>query len=121
MYEAKVAYVLLSLTGAMASGSAIECTIEHEGCFTAQKRDGSIAGLMLPRRRAFVRTTKSGIAFTGSETGPTAHELSFCGRGTAATWQISINADAIQRDKVDLPTLSAIEIGKVAILYRALQ
>jgi hypothetical protein len=109
-FEAKAIYVLLSLTGATAEVPAISCLVEHGGQFTTRKRDGSIAGLILKPRTTVVQTAKSGIAFTGVRIGANPDELSFWGRGVAATWNISIEPDEMARRQIDLSGLSSIEV-----------
>jgi len=109
-FEAKVIYVLLSLTGATANVPAISCLIEHGGRFTTQKRDGSTASLLLRPRLTVVQTAKTGITYTGVRIGNSPRDLSFWGRGVATTWTVSIEPDEMTRRQIDLAGLSAIEI-----------
>ena len=109
-FEAKVTYVLLSLTGAAANVPAISCLVTHGGQYTMRKRDGSLAGLILKPRVTVVQTAKSGISFIGVRIGANPDDLSFWGRGVAATWTIAIEPDEMSRREVDLSGLSAIEV-----------
>ena len=84
--------------------------MEHGGQFTTRSDDGSIAGLILKPRTTVVQTAKSGITFTGVRIGANPDELSFWGRGVAATWNISIEPDEMGRRQIDLSGLSSIEI-----------
>ena len=109
-FEAKVTYVLLSLTGAAANVPALSCLVTHGGQYTMRKRDGTVGGLILKPRATVVQTAKSGLTYTGVRIGANPDDLSFWGRGVAATWTIAIEPDEMARREVDLSNLSAIEI-----------
>lgn len=109
-YEAKIEYVLLSLTGATANVPAISCLVEHSGRFTTRKRDETTMSLILRPRPTVVQTAKTGLTYTGVRIGTSPRDLGFWGRGVATTWNVSIEPDEMARRQIDLSGLSAIEI-----------
>ena len=111
-FEAKVNYVLLSLTGAKANAPRISCLVEHTGPFTTKKRDGSTVDRLLRPRFTIIQTAKTGLNGThiGVALGDSPRDLSFWGRGVATTWSVSIEPDEMVQREIDLSALSAIEV-----------
>jgi hypothetical protein len=111
-FEAKVNYVLLSLTGATANAPLISCIVEHAGPFATKKRDGSTVSRLLRPRFTVIQTAKAGISgtHTGIKAADNPSVLSFWGRGIATTWNVSIEPDEMTLRQIDLSALSAIEV-----------
>src|SRR5262249_23929485 len=109
-FEAKAAYVLLTLAGATAKIPAISALVEHGGVAGSRMRDGSEQVQILRPRTTVVQTAKAGEVFAGGHVGDDPDDLSFWGRGMATTWRVTIEAEEMTRRQVDLSGLTAIDI-----------
>jgi hypothetical protein len=109
-FEAKVEGVAVSLTGATAASPAITCTVEHAGAFKERQVDGTIVDMTLQPRRSDVLSIASGGALTGGARGCGPIDLSYWGRGVAATWYVVVEPGVMQANGVDLSSLSAIDV-----------
>ena len=109
-FEARASYVLLSLAGATAQVPAISTLVEHGGMARSRRQDGTEDLLVLRPRRTVVQTARTPLAFSGARIGDAPEDLSFWGRGVAASWRVQIEPDEMARRLVDLSALSAIEL-----------
>ena len=91
-------------------GGSIPLEALRLGCEAFASDLNPVAGLILKPRVTVVQTAKSGITYTGVRIGASPDDLSFWGRGVAATWTIAIEPDEMTRREVDLSGLSAIEL-----------
>lgn len=109
--EAKAELVAVSLIG-LGPSTFIDCRVEHNGTCDQRRTDGTILTQFLRPHSTIVQSKVQPLVPTDlipdPKTDPLAAPLSiaFWGRGLATTWQLTI-----EDPKVDLSTLSQIQIG----------
>lgn len=110
-YEAKVTGLRLSLVGATANAPSISCIVRHSGNFAAKKlADASTFTMLLKPQNTIIRASQSALTYTGNTIGTNPSTLGFWGRGVAAGWTISIEAEEIASKQIDLTGLTRIEV-----------